>query len=304
MPRVEESRVLSYETTDPLADDQYLVRPRLIHHYRDRALVLVHDQCAMYCRHCFRRHFTAREDGAITRDELTAVADYLRAHPEVQEILLSGGDPLMLSDSRLAELVGVLREVNADYILRLATRMPVVQPARITERLIDGLLRGSAAEANSGAVAGLWVVTQVNHPRELTPAFEHAVSRFLRRGIPVANQTVLLRGVNNSTEILETLFRGLLRVGVKPYYLFQGDLAAGTRHFRTSIEAGLEIIAGLRRRLSGLALPTYAVDLPDGAGKLALHPDSILRVEEGWYVLRGADGREYRYPREPEAEID
>lgn len=288
MPQREEELLLPYETADPLADDRYRVTRRLIHHYPDRVLLLVNDRCATYCRHCFRRHFTGHDTGRISEEELSAALSYLRDAPEVQEVLLSGGDPLMLPDAHLRRILSELRAVREDYIIRIATRVPVVQPRRITDALVDGL-------AGTGPT---WIVTQVNHPREMTMLFDRAIGRFVDRGLPVLNQAVLLRGVNDGADTLEELFRGLLKRRVKPYYLFQGDLAAGTAHFRTTIDEGLSLMRELRSRLSGMAIPTYAVDLPGGGGKIELHDGSVLRREENWYILRGLDGREYRYPRE------
>jgi len=288
VPRHEERDHLPYETADPLADDAYRVAPRVVHHYRDRVLVLAHDRCATYCRHCFRRHFTARGGGGITDEEIRDAAAYLGAHPEVQEALVSGGDPLMLSHDRLRRLLESLRAARPDLILRVATRIPVVQPRRVTPELA-GLL---------GRLAPLWAVIQANHPRELTGEFASAVARLVDAGVPVLNQTVLLRGVNDDADTLEALLRGLLRNRVKPYYLFQGDLAAGTAHFRTTIDAGLDLMRELRRRLSGMAVPVYAVDLPGGGGKVPLTEATIARREPGSYVLRDDQGREYRYPDE------
>lgn len=279
---------LPYESPDPIGDDLYRVGRRVLHHYPDRILILANDRCAVYCRHCFRRHFTANSTGRITASEIEEAADYLRTHRECSEALISGGDPLMMPDEHLSLLLGRLREAREDLILRMATRIPVVQPARITDGLAQLL----------GSFAPLWLVTHANHPRELTPEFCEAISRLVHAGIPVLNQTVLLRGVNDEEETLAALFTGLLRARVKPYYLFQGDLASGTRHFRTSIDRGLELMRGLRRRISGMAIPTYAVDLPDGAGKVPLNEGSIVRREDGWYVIRDLQGAEHRYPIE------
>ena len=286
-PREEEDNRLPYETDDPIGDARYAVTSRLIHHYRDRVLLLVCDRCATYCRHCFRRHFTGNSSGRITDTELDAAISYIREHEEVQEVLLSGGDPLMLCDRDLEEIMKRLRSLREDLIFRVCSRVPVVLPGRITEPLAELL----------GTYAPLWFVTHANHPGEITEQFRLAVERLRRHGTVTMNQSVLLRGVNDDPEILERLFRQLLRAGVKPYYLFQGDLAAGTAHFRVPIERGLEIMEALRSRLSGLALPTYAVDLPEGGGKVPIE-SHLLRIEEDWYVFRGPKGGEYRYPRE------
>jgi lysine 2,3-aminomutase len=286
-PRKEEENRLPYETDDPIGDKRYAVTSRLMHHYTDRALLLVCDRCATYCRHCFRRHYTGNSTGRITNSELTEAVSYLREHTEIQELLLSGGDPLMLQDRELAEILKTVREIREDLILRVCSRMPVVLPGRITEPLAALL----------GSYRPLWFVTHANHPGEITPRFQEVVDRLRRYGVVTMNQSVLLRGVNDDAEILERLFRQLIGAGVKPYYLFQGDLAAGTAHFRVSIERGLEIMAALRSRLSGLALPIYGVDLPEGGGKVPVE-SHLLRIEEEWYVFRGPGGGEYRYPRE------
>ena len=288
VPRPEEQVHLEYESMDPLADDAYRVGRRVLHHYRDRILILANDRCAVYCRHCFRRHFTAHSTGRITDEEIREAAEYVASHPACQEALISGGDPLMLPDDHMLHLLEALREAREDLILRLATRIPVVQPSRITSELAERL----------GAYAPLWVVIHANHPRELTSEFQASIARLVDNGIPVLNQAVLLRGVNDSVDILERLFRGLLRARVKPYYLFQGDLASGTSHFRTSIEQGLMLMDQLRDRLSGMAIPTYAVDLPDGHGKIPLNRGTVSGPIDGWYMLRGQDGTLHRYPAE------
>ncbi len=287
VPTEAEHHVRPYEDADPIGDRRYMVVPRLVHHYHDRALLLVNDRCAVYCRHCFRRHFTGHGAGRVTTTEVEAVCRYLEATPQVGEVLLSGGDPLMLPDRELFAVMDRLRLVRSDLLLRVCTRMPVVLPSRITDELVSGLAaRGPA-----------WMVIHANHPRELTDAFVAAAQRVLRCGIPVSNQTVLLRGVNDNADTLEALFSALVRIGVRPYYLFQGDLAAGTAHFRTTVDEGLEIMRILRSRLSGLALPIYALDLPDGGGKVPVE-SALLRREPDAYVFAGPDGREYRYPRE------
>ncbi|MFP4302118.1 MAG: KamA family radical SAM protein [Alkalispirochaetaceae bacterium] len=286
-PREEEESRLHYESDDPIGDTQYAVTGRLIHHYRDRVLLLVSDRCATYCRHCFRRHFTGNSTGRITHTELEAAISYIREHGEVQEVLLSGGDPLMLGDRELGEILSRLRALREDLVFRVCSRVPVVLPGRITEPLAELL----------GSYAPLWFVTHANHPGEITEQFRRAIERLRRHGTVTMNQSVLLRGVNDDPDTLERLFRQLLRAGVKPYYLFQGDLAAGTAHFRVPIERGIEIMQTLRSRLSGMALPTYAVDLPEGGGKVPVE-SHLLRIEKDWYVFRGPQGSEYRYPRE------
>jgi lysine 2,3-aminomutase len=287
IPRPGELVTLPYESDDPIGDRRFLVTERLIHHYRDRALLLVSDRCATYCRHCFRRHFTGHGGGRLTAAQLESACDYLAATPAIREVLLSGGDPLMLSDQELESVMSRLKRVDPACILRLCTRMPVVLPARITDGLVR-VLQG---------FQGVWVVIHANHPRELSGEFRAGVRRLLGAGAPVMNQAVLLRGINDDVDTLEALFRGLLGAGVKPYYLFQGDLAAGTAHFRVDLGRGIALMQELRGRLSGMALPTYAVDLPGGGGKVPVE-QSLVRREADAYILRGGDGKEYRYPRE------
>lgn len=287
VPRPGELVVRPYESADPIGDNRFRVAARLVHHYRDRALMLVNDRCATYCRHCFRRHFTGNGGGRITESELAEACAYLERTPEIREVLLSGGDPLMLSDRELEVVLGRLKAVREDYTIRICTRLPVVLPARITPELCDLFSQ----------FEGLWAIIHTNHPREVTAEFRRAVRRLVRCGVPVLNQAVLLRGINDDTATLEELFRSLVQSGVKPYYLFQGDLAAGTSHFRVPIERGLELMSELRSRISGIALPTYAVDLPGGGGKVPVE-SSLLRIETDAYVFRGPGNEEYRYPRE------
>jgi lysine 2,3-aminomutase len=289
VPTENELVALPYETDDPLGDTSSMVTERLVHRYRDRALLLVSDKCAAYCRFCFRRHFIGRGGGGITDRQLEDACAYLAAAPAVREILLSGGDPLMLSDQELESVIGRLKRVDPRFIIRICTRVPVFLPSRVTESLARTL----------GAFDSLWAVIHANHPRELTDDFRRGVRRLLAAGVPVLDQTVLLRGINDDADTLEELFRGLVKAGVKPYYLFQGDLASGTSHFRVSIEHGIGLMRELRARMSGLALPTYAVDLPRGAGKVPIET-ALLRIEADAYVLRGPDGDEHRYPRELE----
>jgi lysine 2,3-aminomutase len=292
VPRAEEKIRLEYESPDPIADGQYAAAPRLIHHYHDRALLLVNDRCATYCRHCFRRHFTGSSTGRITDAQLDEAAAYLQNTPQIEELLLSGGDPLMLSDDELNRIMMRMREAAGDrnLMFRIATRMPVVLPSRITPALAETVMSASAGR--------VWLVTHANHPRELSAEFRRAAAILVDAGIPVLNQAVLLRGVNDRLEILEELFRTLVQLRVKPYYLFQGDLAAGTAHFRTSIDTGLDLMDRLRNRLSGIAMPVYAVDLPGGGGKIPLDRERILRRDDQWYYLRGNNGGTYRYPVE------
>lgn len=288
MPQAGEQVTTSWETDDPLGENSFKVTERLIHRYRDRALFLVSDTCAMYCRHCFRRDYLSTAQIPLTKKEIHRAAAYLKSHPEVKELILSGGDPLMLDDSKLEEIFSVFRESRPDIVFRLASRMLVVLPSRITDSLTDLLSKYKP----------LFFITQYNHPRELTEKSRKAASALVNNGIPVLNQAVLLKSVNDNVEVLSELFQELLRCSIKPYYLFQGDLAAGTSHLRVPITKGLELMKELRSVISGLALPVYAVDLPGGGGKIPLTESYIHKITETAVIFKDRNGKEYSYPVE------
>jgi lysine 2,3-aminomutase len=282
---------------DPLGEDRHRPVRAVVHRYRDRALLLVTDTCSVYCRHCTRRRITGGEEGAFDRDAVEEGIAYVRAHPEVRDVIVSGGDPLVLSDERLAALLGALRAIPHVQILRLATRAPVTCPMRITDALAR-LLR---------EVKPLFVVTHFNHPKECTPEAQEACERLVDHGVPVENQSVLLRRVNSSARTLQELFERLLTWRVRPYYLHQGDVALGTAHLRTPLATGVEILRQLRGRTSGLAIPQLAVDLPGGGGKVTLAPDWRLErsaAPDGpagtWF--ESYRGERYLYPDAPEAD--
>jgi lysine 2,3-aminomutase len=250
---------------DPLAEEDKMPVPRLIHRFKDRVVILANSHCAMRCRFCFRKREWA--NGAslppLTDEELDGMIAYLKSHPEIREILLSGGDPLMIAEKRLLEILTRLKGVPSIEVIRVASRIPVVWPERITASLAGAL----------GDIPGVWFATHFNHPREITPESSEACRKLVKAGVPVINQTVLLKGVNDRAEILEDLFRKLIALRVKPYYLFHVDPVRGVRHFATGIECGLEILKTFRSTLSSLAVPTFAIDLPEGGGKVALQPD-------------------------------
>jgi lysine 2,3-aminomutase len=291
-PSDAETVVSRWELGDPLGEDRYAVTDRLVHRYADRVLLLATDRCFVHCRHCLRRHFTGTEDRHITGAELEEAGAYVDAHPQVREVIVSGGDALTIATHRLAALLDRLRRTRPGIIMRLATRAPAVAPSRID----DGL-----AEALAGRQP-LWLVSQFNHPAELTEEATGALARLADRGVPLVNQTVLLGGINDDVEVLERLFRGLVARRVKPYYLFQGDLARGTSHFRVELRRGVAIVTALRARLSGLAMPTYAVDLPGGGGKVPLTESYFEGEEADAYLFRSIEGEIFRYPKEEQAD--
>lgn len=287
IPSAKEYSFTPDELKDPLGENKYSPCSRFIHRYPDRALILTADSCGVFCRHCFRRGFSGQLSGALKPGELSEICSYIEEHPEINEILLSGGDPLTLSDSRILEIVRSIKDVRSDIVIRICSRMPVVLPSRITPEFTAMLSEFS----------GIWMVTHFNTSPEVSAEAAAAVKEMIKAGVPVLNQTVLLRGVNDSSEQLARLFRALLSAGVKPYYLFQGDLARGTSHLRVPLEKSLEIAAELRTMVSGMAMPKFAVDLPGGGGKVTL-PDGceIIRKENNYYYFRGTDDREYSYP--------
>lgn len=293
IPSPQEGLRLPVELDDPLGEERYPAAPRLVHQYYDRVLLLAHGTCAGYCRHCFRRVWTSDLRGFVTDRELESIQAYLAQHPEVQEVLVSGGDPLMGSDERLRSLFVRLRQSRPGILLRLGSRVPVMAPERITDSLIR-LFR---------EFRPLRLVLHLNHPRELAPPVAQALSALVDSGIPVHTQTVLLRGVNDSVSVLAELFRSCLTLGLSPYYLFQGDLAPGTAHFRLPLREALDLYRQLGLRISGLGLPTFALDLPGGGGKVHLHENSIEdeyvdSTGQRLYRIRGRDGNLWSYPAE------
>ena len=287
IPQAEELHRDESELDDPLGEQRFMPVPRLVHRYPDRALLLVTDHCASYCRHCFRRSFSGGMRGPVSPAEMELAVEYTGSRPEIRELLLSGGDPLTLADGAVADLIGRFRAVRPDLVIRICSRMPVVLPERISPALC-GMLSD---------FSGLWFVTHFNHPSELTAESAAAADRLLRAGIPVLNQTVLLAGVNDNAEVLALLFNGLLQAGIKPYYIFQADLAAGTAHLRVPLERSAGIVSELGKMVSGMAMPRFAVDLPGGGGKITLPvPENLPEVKNGYYIFRGTDDEEYGYP--------
>ena len=256
---------------DPLGEDRHRPVRAVVHKYADRALFLVTDTCPVYCRHCTRRRITGGAEGAFDRTAVEEGLAYVAAHPEIRDVIVSGGDPLVLADEKLGFLLGRLRAIPHVRILRLATRAPVTCPMRVTDELAR-LLR---------SFAPLFVVTHFNHPKECTDEAREACERLVDRGVPVENQTVLLRRVNSTARTIQRLNERLLEWRVRPYYLHQGDVAAGTAHLRTPLATGVEILRALRGRTSGLAIPHLAVDLPGGGGKITIGPDFSVRSSTG-----------------------
>ena len=250
---------------DPLAEEEQMPVNKLIHRFHDRVVVLTTGACAMRCRFCFRKREWAAGNflSELSEQELADIVTYLRTHTDIREVLLSGGDPLMLPFDRLIKIVKTIKSLPNIDIVRIGTRIPVVYPQRVTPELARDL----------SEIPGLWIATHFNHPKELTDEALKACKLFVGNGIPVVNQTVLLKNVNDSAPVLEELFRKLVANRIKPHYLFHVDPVRGVRHFATGIECGLDILRIFRSRLSSLAVPTFAIDLPQGGGKVALQPN-------------------------------
>ena len=278
---------------DPLEEDADMPVPGLVHRYADRALLVATSACAMYCRHCTRKRTTGAREGAISEAHLRQAVAYLVRHPEIVDVIISGGDPLTLSTAALERIVQAVRQVPSVEIIRIGTRAPVTLPMRVTEELVRMLRRYHP----------LWINTHFNHPRELTPESAAACARLADAGIPLGNQTVLMRGVNDHPRVIEQLCRGLVRMRVRPYYLFQCDLVRGVEHFRTPLSRGIEIMEYLRGRVSGLAIPTFCVDVPHGGGKIPLLPNYVVSVSPTHTVLRNFEGLMVGYP-EPGAHLE
>ncbi|SMO66298.1 lysine-2,3-aminomutase-like protein [Paracoccus laeviglucosivorans] len=290
VPDVRELVTRPEELLDPIGDDAFSPTPGLTHRYPDRVILHITKTCEVYCRFCFRRE-TVGDSGNLPPDQVDAALDYIARTPAIHEVILTGGDPLVLSARRIAALMTRLAAIPHLDVVRFHTRVPVVAPARIDAALLSALRPDRLA---------VWVVLHTNHPAELTPDACAALARLADAGIPLLSQSVLLRGVNADAGILAELFRALIRNRVKPYYLHHCDLARGTSHFRTTIAEGQAIMASLRGRISGTCLPTYVLDLPGGHGKAPLGLGHVETLDTGRYHVRDWRGNLHEY-RDPEA---
>ncbi|MCP4352809.1 MAG: lysine 2,3-aminomutase [Desulfobacterales bacterium] len=280
VPRIHELEVAPDDRDDPLHEDVDSPAPGLTHRYPDRVLFLVTHICSMYCRHCTRRRMVGDHDEHLSREQLDACIDYIREHNEVRDVLISGGDALALGDDQLEYVIKNLREIDHVEIIRIGSRMPVVLPQRITDSLVDMLKKYHP----------IYVNTHFNHPNEITHESKAACEKLANAGIPVGNQTVLLRDVNDCPNIMKKLMHELLLIRVKPYYIYQCDLSVGISHFRTSIAKGVEIIENLRGHTTGMAVPTFVVDAPGGGGKIPVMPSYLISQSDRRFVLRNYEG--------------
>lgn len=286
IPRLEETHTAPWEMSDPCGEDEHSPVPGLVHRYPDRVLFLVTDRCAAYCRYCTRSRLVSNASGYDFHPNFTAQLDYIRRHPEIRDVLLSGGDPLLFSDEKLDQLLGALRAIPHVEFVRLGTRIPVFLPQRITPVLCAMLKKHHP----------LFISIHSNHPRELTIEVRAALERLADAGIPLGNQSVLLRHVNDDAEVMKAHVQKLLMCRVRPYYIYQCDLIAGSAHLRASVRKGLEIMQALRGHTTGYAVPTYVIDAPGGGGKVPVSPEYVLSRNADRVVIRNYEGKIFEYP--------
>lgn len=287
IPLMDEFHFGPYDMIDPCAEDKDSPVPHLVHRYPDRVLLIVTEQCAMYCRHCTRRRIVGSEESAGVH-RLDQAYEYIRSNKKIRDVLLSGGDPLMLPDEKLEEIISTIKKISHVEFLRIGTRMPVTLPQRITTEFVSMLKKYSP----------IWVSIHCNHPKEITPQVKSACDLMADSGIPLGSQTVLLRGINDRPSVMKRLMHELLKLRVRPYYIYQCDFAKGISHFRTPISVGINIIEKLRGHTSGYAVPTYVVDAAGGGGKIPVSPNYLIFQANGLYILRNYEGKVYFYQEE------
>ncbi|MHB9024005.1 MAG: lysine 2,3-aminomutase [Armatimonadota bacterium] len=280
IPTVDELHIADGEAADPLHEEADSPVPGLTHRYPDRVLLLLTDQCAMYCRHCTRRRLAGQHDEPMPEARIQQAIEYIRRTPQVRDVLLSGGDPLTFATAKLERVLRALRAIDHVEIIRIGTRTPVVLPQRITDELCEMLKRYHP----------LWINTHFNHPKEITPEAREACRRLADAGIPLGNQSVLLKGINDCSYLMRHLVQELVKMRVRPYYLYQCDLSQGIEHFRTPVSKGIEIIEALRGHTSGYAVPTFVIDAPGGGGKIPVNPQYLISQSESQVILRNYEG--------------
>jgi len=285
VPTAKELNMGNADMEDPLHEDVDSPVPGLTHRYPDRVLLLITDQCSMYCRHCTRRRFAGVTDKSMPMNQIDKSVKYIKNNEKIRDVLLSGGDALLVSDDKLEKIIIKLRAIEHVEIIRIGTRTPVVMPQRITDGLVEMLKKYHPIYLN----------LQFNHPKEITETVQKAIEKLNYAGIPVGNQSVLLKGINDQPSIMKKLVQQLLYIRIKPYYLYQCDLSKGIEHFRTSVSKGIEIIESLRQHTTGMAVPTYVIDAPGGGGKIPVSPQYMVSQAENKVILRNYEGNIYAY---------
>jgi len=294
IPSIREFKVSVGEMRDPCGEEKDMVVPGLVHRYPDRVLLLLTDACAVYCRHCTRRRLVGTKETVLTNAELQRIYDYIDGHKNVRDVLISGGDPFLVTDGKLESVLRNLRSIRHVEILRIGTRLPVTLPQRFTPELLDMLKKYHP----------LYISIHFNHPKEISEETRVVCNKLADSGIPLGSQTVLLRGINDSPETMKQLFQELLKIRVRPYYLYQCDPAIGTEHFRTTVQCGLKIISSLRGFTTGYAVPTYVIDAPGGGGKIPITPDYVVSYSKRGVILRNYEGKIYVYPLKASVEAE
>jgi lysine 2,3-aminomutase len=285
VPVLAESEIGPHEMTDPCAEDRDSPAPHLVHRYPDRVLLLATEHCAMYCRHCTRRRLVGEHPESKTDSRFDQAIEYIKSNRKIRDVLISGGDPLVMEDEDIEDLLKKIRSISHVEFVRIGTRVPVTLPQRITEKLVNTLKKYSP----------VWMSIHFNHPKEITKRCKMACDMLADAGIPLGSQTVLLKGINDRPYIMRKLVHELLKIRVRPYYIYQCDPVKGTQHFRTSVSAGINIMEKLRGHTSGYAVPTYVIDGPGGGGKIPVGPNYILSQAKGKFVLRNYKGKIYTY---------
>ena len=288
IPRVEETWTSPYEMADPCGEDDSMPVPGLVHRYPDRVLFLVTDRCAAYCRYCTRSRVVSGAGEQELETDHEAAFRYLEEHTEIRDVLLSGGDPLLFSDKKLEKILERLRSIKHIEFLRIGSRVPIFLPQRITQELCEMLQKYHP----------LFLSVHVNHPRELTLEVKEGLERLANHGVPMGNQSVFLRGVNDDVETMKTLVHKLLMCRVRPYYLYQLDLIQGSSHLQAPVAKGIEIIEGLRGHTTGYAIPQFVIDAPGGGGKVPVNPDYVLQQNSERVVIRNFEGKTFEYPEQ------
>jgi lysine 2,3-aminomutase len=291
VPSIKETYYCPNDLADPLDEEGESPVPHVVHRYPDRVLFLVTFQCSMYCRHCTRRRVVGEEDTVISEKELQVALDYIRQHTEIRDVLVSGGDPLSMGTEKLEHIISSLRAIPHVDIIRIGTRVPVVMPMRITDELVSMLKKYHP----------IWINTHFNHPNEITPDSERACTKIVDAGIPLGNQSVLLKGINDNAETMKTLLLKLVHMRVRPYYLYQCDLSQGISHFRTNVDVGVDIIHKLTGNISGYAVPKYVIDAPGGGGKIPVNYGYVLSKDDKEVVMENYLGKIYKYPQPVES---
>lgn len=286
VPSIRETYYCEHDLADPLNEEADSPVPHIVHRYPDRVLLLVTYVCSMYCRHCTRRRVVGEEDRIIGGKELKAALSYIRSHVEIRDVLISGGDPLVMDTGRLETIISQLREIPHVDVIRIGTRVPVVMPMRITDELLDMLKKYQP----------IWINTHFNHPKEITPDSERACKAIADAGIPLGNQSVLLKGINDNADIMKELLLKLVHIRVRPYYLYQCDLSQGISHFRTDVETGIDIMHKLTGNISGYAVPKYVIDAPGGGGKIPINYNYVISKNDREIVMENFRGDIYSYP--------